>query len=310
MPIKHPFATSLFTEPLFMTPEARIQAITQLLMLEQGGEVEVIEYDTIASDTAERIARTSQINATTAFSDNAIDANSIAFHFVDGPIYANYDRWGWYFSTKQFNDDLKAADANEKIIGHFVYVNTGGGEAWFLDEAAKTMSELKKPLYVFIEKRCCSAGYYLSCNATKIIAATQNDTIGSIGTMVGFWDIIPAYEKAGFVWHEHYSTLSDLKNKKFNDLLNGKPEKYIKEELDPLAQQFRNAVRDARPALAKLKEDHAAFRGETFSTLRAIENGLIDCQMTLEEAIHELNKVALEKADTVNAVDKAFEIMQ
>jgi len=310
MPIKHPFAAKLFVEPLFMIPESRLQAITQLMMLEQGGEVEVIEYDKIAADTADRVSRTSQINATTSFSDNAIDANSLAFHFVDGPIFAEYDRWGWYFSTKQFRDDLIAADANDKIIGHFVYVNSGGGEAWYLEQAALAMKELQKPVYVFIEKRACSAGYYLSAYADKIIAATQNDTIGSIGTMVGFWDIIPAYKKEGYVWHEHYSTLSDLKNKKFNDLLNGKPEKYIQEELDPLAAQFRLAVRDARPALAKLDENHPAFRGETFSTLRAIEVGLIDCQMTLEDAVNELNRVALTHADSVGAVSKAFDLME
>ncbi|TAJ13042.1 peptidase [Marinilabiliaceae bacterium JC017] len=307
--LKHPFATKLFTEPLFMTPEARLQAIMHLMALETDAEMDVIKYGDIASSYAGRVAKTSQINVTTEFNDNGIEANTLAFHFVDGPIWADYDPWGWYFSTKQFRDDLLAADANDRIIGHFVYVNSGGGEAWYLEVAAAAMASLTKPVYVFIEKRCCSAGYYLSAYADKIISATANDTIGSIGTMVGFWDIGPYFESLGLKWHEHYSTLSDLKNKKFNDLLDGKPQQYIKEELDPLAEQFRSAVRDARTPLAALKEDHPVFRGETFATFRAIEVGLIDAQMSLEEAVAELNRVALDRADTSSAVNDALKLI-
>nr|WP_321409309.1 S49 family peptidase [uncultured Carboxylicivirga sp.] len=305
---KHPFAARLFTEPLFMSEEVRIQAIMQFTAM-GGDDVEVVEFSQLACAASERIARTSQLNVTTQFSDNSIEANSLAFHFIEGTIWADYDPWGWYFSTKQFRDDLLAADANDRIIGHFVYVNSGGGEAWYLDVAAQAMKELTKPVYVYIEKRCASAAYYLSAYADKIIAATPNETIGSIGTMVSFWDMVPYYQTLGFKYHEHYSKLSDLKNKKFNDLLNGKPEQYIKEELDPLAEQFRSAVRDARPALAKLEIEHPAFRGETFSTLRAIEIGLIDDQMLLEEAVLELHRVALDRSDTSGAVSNALRLI-
>ncbi len=198
-----------------------------------------------------------------------------------------------------------------------MYANSGGGEAWYLEVAAEVMKNLTKPVYVFIEKRCCSAAYFLSAYADKIIASTVNDTIGSIGTMVGFWDMIPYYEALGFSWNEHYSNLSDLKNKKFNDLLNGKPEQYKEEELDPLAEQFRSTVRDARPAIAKLdkeylaehKENHPCLRGETFSTLRAIEIGLIDAQMSLEDAVAELYRVALNRADTNSTVTDALKLI-
>lgn len=306
---KHPFAVKLFTDPLFINQDARIQAIMLLMAIENGTDMEVEQYDAIASSHAERLSQTSQINVTTDFTDSSIDANTLAFHFVEGTIWAEYDRWGWYFSTKQFRDDLLAADANDRIIGHFIYVNSGGGEAWYLEVAAAVMASLTKPVYVFIEKRCCSAAYYLAVNATKIIASTVNDTIGSIGTMVGFWDMVPYYEALGFKWNEHYSSISDLKNKKFNDLLDGKPEQYIKEELDPLAEQFRGAVRDARPDLAALKEDHPAFRGETFSTQSAIEVGLIDAHMSLEEAVAELHRVALDRTDTNSAVTDALKLI-
>ncbi len=305
---KHPFATTLLAEPLCMTPESRIQAIMQMMNMD-GVDMEVINYNKMASAHADRLSRTTHINITTEYVNKQLEENTLAFYFIDGPIFADYDPWGWYFSTKQFRDDLIAAEANENIIGHFIWANSGGGEAWFLDQAYNVGIELTKPVYAFVEKRAASAGFYLICFAKKIIAATPNDTFGSIGTMVSFWDMVPYYESLGFKWHEEYSNLSDLKNKKFNDLLQGKTDQYKKEELDPLAEQFRTAVRNARPSLAKLDEDHPAFRGETFSTLRAIEIGLIDAQMTLEEAVAELYRVALDQADTNNAVTESLKLI-
>ncbi len=305
---KHPFATTLLAEPLCMTPHSRIQAIMQMMSMDDV-DMEVAKYSNIASAAAERLSRTTHINVTTEFVNNKLEENTLAFHFIDGPVFADYDPWGWYFSTKQFRDDLIAAEANDNIIGHFIWANSGGGEAWFLEQAYNVGINLTKPVHAFVEKRAASAGYYLISFADKIIAATPNDTFGSIGTMVSFWDMVPYYESLGFKWHEEYSNLSDLKNKKFNDLLQGKADQYKKEELDPLAEQFRTAVRNAREPLAKLDEKHPAFRGETFSTLRAIEIGLIDAQMTLEDAVAELYRVALDQADTISTVTNALSLI-
>ena len=309
MKFKHPFASKLICSPLFMSQVDRLEALFSLMGMESMGLDEVPKYCDIASGYSERVSKSAQVNVTTDFHDNSIDANTIAFHFIEGPIFADYDPWGWYFSTKQFRDDIIAAEANDKIIGHFFYVNSGGGEAWFLDQANEAVKNAQKPIYAYIEKRAASAGYYLPVNADKIVAATPNETIGSIGTMVAFWDITPYFEALGLKWHEHYSTLSDLKNKKFNNLLDGKPEQYIKEELDPLAEQFRSAVRDARQQLAKLEEDDKALRGETFATQRAIEIGLIDAQMTLEATISELMQVALNSSDKINNTTNALKLI-
>jgi len=67
----------------------------------------------------------------------------------------------------------------------------------------------------------------------------------------------------------------------------GKPEQFIKEELDPLQQQFEAAVRKARPKAGSLPEDHPLFAGETFSTAQATDLGLIDGQKSFKEALNE-----------------------
>ena len=61
----------------------------------------------------------------------------------------------------------------------------------------------------------------------------------------------------------------------------------MEEELDPLAEQFREEVRMARLPLANLDLDNPVLRGETFDAMRSIDVGLIDGIQTLNEALME-----------------------
>ena len=78
-----------------------------------------------------------------------------------------------------------------------------------------------------------------------------------------------------------------MKNKKFNNLLNGKPQQFITEELDPLQKQFEAAVRKARQKAGALEEKHPLFRGETYATQAAIDMGLIDGHKLFADALLE-----------------------
>lgn len=220
--------------------------------------------------------------------DNLDTVGEALFYYeIFGPIVAQDYGYDWMFSTQRFIRQLADADNNPNIIAHFVHICSGGGEAWLLDKAAEAMRNCKKPIYVFFEMYCCSAGYYLAVNGSVIKAYTQNDIVGSIGTMVNAWDVTGYWESLHMKHIEEYATKSDLKNKKSRDLFAGKPEQYIKEELDPLQMQFETEVRNARSVLGKLPEDSPVFRGETFSATQAILLGLIDGIIDFEDAIIE-----------------------
>lgn len=298
----------LFSGKLFITRAALQEVLGELFIAERASYFDPQDIPKYREDTCERAKILSQIttvNLTDEYDSNNIQQDSIAFHQIKGLIIAE-ESW-WYASSKQFRADLLAADANPKIIAHFVSVNSGGGEAWYLDVVADTMKKLTKPVVAHYEEVAASAAIYLTINANRIYAATPNETIGSIGTMTSFWDIVPYYEAMGLKWHEHYASQSDMKNKKFNDLLDGKPEKYIKEELDPLAQQFIEAVAAARPATGKLERDHPVFRGETFNTQKSIDIGLIDGQMLMEDAIAEAYKLGFNKKEFAMKRNEIFQ---
>lgn len=211
------------------------------------------------------------------------DSEVVYYHPIEGVILADQEwDWDWtrgwhpMFSTRAFIKNLQEAERSQNVVAHFLHTNSGGGEAWLLPKAVEAMRACKKPIYAFIEQYCCSAAYYLACNAQVIKAYTEHDTIGSIGCMVRTMNFAGYFEALGIKEIEEYATRSDLKNKKVNDLLAGEPGQYIKEVLDPQQAVFEATVRSARSQLDNLSADHPVFRGETFFSDDAIECGLID----------------------------------
>jgi ClpP class serine protease len=262
-----------------------------------------VDYLDLASRLSES-EDTNRISLSNEFGSDDLPDNSIAYHPVFGIVTADSR---WWFSSKRFENDLLNADANPAFSVHFVHINTPGGEAWYLDRLSETMRNLNKPIFVLIENICASAGYYIGCHGKQIYALTQNDTIGCIGTMVDYYDFEEYYAKLGIKRIKAKAHQSDLKNKKYEDLRSGKPEQYITEVLDPLAAQFINEVRQSRPALGKLKDDDPVFRGETFDSATAIENGMIDGTCTLIEAILKAHQMGCDYSDAMALNSQSLE---
>ena len=252
--------------------------------ISKGFYSEPLTYRDSVKKELQAVSRQSEISVTDDFGSDTLDPDSLAYHRIKGMILSD-TRYG--FSTKQFAEDLLTADANPHISCHFLHITSGGGEAWYLDRVSEILRTLDKPVYTLIEKVFASAAYYIGCHGVQVKAVTQNDTIGSIGTMVSFYDIRPYLESLGLKYIEEYASKSRLKNKKFNDLVAGKPEQYIKEELDPLQVQFEAEVRRSRSALAALDPEHPVFLGESFDAVHSVENGLVDGIVTMPEAMNE-----------------------
>jgi len=280
-------AKILSSNKFLMTNQGKQELFAELfLQQKQSGffEIEAPTYIDTSKELAKKLSEENSIPLTCDYEDVDISNPAIAYYRINGTIMGEST---WRFSTKRFNSDLKIAEENPMIMSHFIQVNSGGGDSWYLDVAWKTMMSLKKPIIVSIERVCASAALYLVCPASKIYAATANDIIGSIGTMVSFLDFIPYFESLGIKKIEEYAAKSDLKNKKFNDLLKGKPKQFITEELDPLQKQFETAVRTSRKKVGALEANHPLYRGETYDTQSAIDLGLIDGQKEQSEAIQE-----------------------
>lgn len=287
-----------------MTQETK----NELVLLSMVEDISTIPmYGDLVQDKLRKISAPS-INLTVDYDNTELPEGSVAFHLIKGPVMYGDDPFGFFFSSKRFRDNITRAENNSQIGGHFFLVNSGGGDAYFLDVANKAVRDIEKPKVSVVERMAASAALYLILNGGTIYAQTPNEIIGSVGTMVSGLDLIPYFEKLGAKWIEEYSNLSDRKNAKYNGLIQDNEEekqKFITDELDPLAQQFRDAVKQARPETANQQADgdqeHPLFRGETYSSQAAIDIGLIDGIMLLEDAVQEIARQAQEYIDNRDA---------
>lgn len=207
-----------------------------------------------------------------------IPAGSIAYHPVFGRV--RYRAYPWEFSTERFIAGLKAAEANPKIKGHVIHINSCGGEAFYVHEAFLAVKALKKPCYALIDSAATSGGYYLAAGADRIFATSQFSEIGCIGVMCILMDDSKYYESYGIKYHEYYSNYSPLKNKVANDALDGDGDEFVKRFLDPVAMAFIEDVRSTRPAVSE-----EAQQGASFLATEAVKAGLIDGIKTFEEVL-------------------------
>lgn len=226
---------------------------------------------------------------TTNYANQELVDNSIALHRIEGTIFADPDPWDWFFSTSTLIQDLIQADGNPKIGAHLLYFYSGGGEAYKLDEATEVIANLKKPVYAIVYKYCCSAAYHLACAADKIFATNQFDTIGCIGTMMSGLDFIPYFEKIGLKYYEEYAEQSTEKNIRTRQLREGKPESIIKDELNPLAQNFIDTVKKYRG----ITDEHV-LAGQDYYANLCESLRLIDGIVNIDQALSEIYVLAKE----------------
>lgn len=235
------------------------------------------------------------ISITNDYDNQELPENSIAVHPIYGVVRSE-SCWG--FSTKQYVRNLIAADNNPSIIAHYAPISTPGGEAHYLDQAAAAGENLKKPIIGHVERTVASAGEYITSPFTRIYLNSRFDRAGSIGTMVSGLDMIPLLEKYGAKYFEAYATDSTMKNFIERQLMDGDPEAYIKEVLDPLNEGFLETMRRNRPGVLKAKEDSGVLNGRMFYAPQAIEVGLIDGIKSQSEALLEAYEMGLEYKNT------------
>lgn len=269
------------------------------------------EFDKLLQSLRKQLTRVSadanipEVTLTMDYDSPELPDGSVAYHRLWGIVTAESR---YYFSTKQLERDLLAAEQNPQITSHLLHVKSPGGEAYYLDRLSETMQQLEKPVVVLYEM-ACSAAYHIACHGRRVYATTAFDFVGCIGTMVSFYDFQAYYDKLGIRLIEAKADGSDLKNKKFDDLRQGKPQQYIDEVLNPLNDRLLQTVKAQRPQLAKLDDDAPVLRGETYFTRTAEEIGLCDGQRTLAEAVMECAGLGRKWSDSQQKKQQLYNVL-
>lgn len=203
-----------------------------------------------------------------------------------------YGTWCSY-GTEEIAQSLLAFGMHPNVGSVVLNFDSGGGSADSISPLAFAISELRKKgkSVVACVDMCASACYFSASYCDEIIAGNDiSSEIGSIGVMCTLRDYSKCFEDQGVKEHVVYSSLSDYKNKPFELALKGEYDEIRKEELDPLALRFQQAIRKNRGN--KLNEETPGLlAGRMFFSKEAQQVGLIDSVGDLNLAVKRAREI-------------------
>ena len=190
--------------------------------------------------------------------------------------------------TLEITNDVIMADNNPNISGILLIIDSPGGMVTQTDLLAEAVKNAVTPVVAYVEGMAASAAYWVASSAGRIIASSDIDQIGSIGTMCSFADLQPYYEELGVKFYEILATASKNKNKYMREIRNGNDDNYRKEVLDPINNKFMNAIKENRAGV-----DDKVLNGDIYFAKDALKNGLIDEIGSIDYALSELQKMGV-----------------
>ena len=204
------------------------------------------------------------------------------------PVHGTMLKYGTMcsYGTTEIAEVVREAADSKNISSIVLDMDSGGGS---VDAIAPMLDVVryaqgKQKAVVAYCDLCASAAYYVACACNEIVAGNEvSAELGSIGVMMSFMDYAKYYENQGIKQHTIYSNLSDYKNLPFEAAKRGDYKAIRDEELDPLARDFQEAVKQGRGARLQL-ETEGLLRGRMFYAKEAVRVGLADRIGTLEQA--------------------------
>ncbi|NDW18425.1 signal peptide peptidase SppA [Dysgonomonas sp. 216] len=197
---------------------------------------------------------------------------------------------------------LEKLKDDEDVKAVVLRVNSGGGSAYASEQIWKAVTDLKvkKPIVVSMGGYAASGGYYISCNASKIIAQ-PNTLTGSIGIFGLFPNVEGLAQKAGL-------TFDHVKTNRFADF--GDLARPMREDEKVILQEYIDKGYDlfitrcaegrgiSKDSIAKIAE------GRVWTGNQALKIGLVDAIGGIDMAIEEAAKFAELKEYSVSEYPK------
>lgn len=216
--------------------------------------------------------------------------DKIAVLYAEGEIY---DEGQDGITAKALIKEIVDIRDNDNIKAVVFRINSPGGSAFASEQIWQALTTLKekKPVVVSMGTYAASGGYYIACNATKIVASPSTLT-GSIGIFA----IFPTFEKLTKKIGLNFdvvktNNLGDLGNltRPMNTLEKQKIQRYIENGYDLFVKRCADGRNMKPEALRKIAE------GRVWTGQKAVELGLVDTLGTINDAIEIAAKLSKSK---------------
>jgi len=186
---------------------------------------------------------------------------------------------------------IKEARENKDIDAIVLRIDSGGGSALASDmiwrEIYKTTTEdkkNKKPFIVSMSDTAASGGYYIACEADKIVA-NETSITGSIGVVYLRINFSQLLNRIG-IYTENIKRGENADFGTNSRLYSDKEEDIVIESVLDIYNTFKQKVIDGRANLNDINELDEIALGRVWSGKEAKENGLIDEIGGLHDAIN------------------------
>jgi protease IV len=208
------------------------------------------------------------------------EREKVAILYADGEIN---DSGTEGIVAKDLIKDIQTLREDTLVKAVVFRVNSPGGSAYASEQIWKAIQDLKseKPVVVSMGDYAASGGYYISCNANKIVAS-PNTLTGSIGIFGMFFTLDELSKKIGL----HYDVvktndLADLGNmtRPMTPLEKQKIQNHVNRGYDLFVKRCSEGRNIQDKELRKIAE------GRVWTGKKALELGLVDKLGGLDEAI-------------------------
>ncbi|MDR3058245.1 MAG: signal peptide peptidase SppA [Dysgonomonas sp.] len=254
-------------------------------------EADVKEYlkTLVGVEKAKDINVASVKNMTSvAFENESKSKDIVAVLYAYGSITDGSGKDG--ITSKRYVKEIEKLKDNDKVKAVVFRVNSGGGSAYASEQIWKAISDLKekKPVVVSMGDYAASGGYYISCNASKIIAQ-PNTLTGSIGIFGMFPNVEGLTKKVGL-------SFDNVKTNKFADF--GDATRPMRDDEKAILQNYIERGYDL--FLTRCSEGRGIpkdsldliAQGRVWTGNQALKIGLVDALGDLDTAIEEAAKLA------------------
>ncbi len=208
--------------------------------------------------------------------------DKIAIVYAQGDIrYGEGDEN--YIGQEKIIEALRKIRKNDKIKAIVLRVNSPGGSALASDLIWRELELTKKekPLVVSMGNYAASGGYYIACNANKIVAEPTTIT-GSIGV----FGVLPNFNKLAKnigVNAEHVGTNKNSLGYSPFEPISESFYTVTKEGVEDIYETFVNRVATGRN-MTFTQVDSIA-QGRVWTGVEGLENGLVDQLGSLNDAV-------------------------
>lgn len=223
-----------------------------------------------------------------AFENESKSKDIVAVLYAYGSITDGSGKDG--ITSKRYVKEIEKLKDNDKVKAVAFRVNSGGGSAYASEQIWKAISDLKekKPVVVSMGDYAASGGYYISCNASKIIAQ-PNTLTGSIGIFGMFPNVEGLTKKVGL-------SFDNVKTNKFADF--GDATRPMRDDEKAILQNYIERGYDL--FLTRCSEGRGIpkdsldliAQGRVWTGNQALKIGLVDALGDLDTAIEEAAKLA------------------